>query len=1453
MSSEIRESQTASSGSVQQQQHGSGDKTRALAKLLLDRYFRTVDYPYTRHQIDSYDQFLSTDMRLIVQNANPIIIFKDIHMRQASPDPADKGAPYIDSNGSVIYKYKVEIFVGGERSDEFKISTPTISLQNTEEVRLLLPNEARLRNMTYALSVSANIFIRVTYTPVPGEKPVIWERRYDDYSFFKIPLMLHSRYCMLHGKPKEFLEQAGECSLDHGGYFVVDGAEKVLITLQESAFNTLYISLQPADPKVSTYANIACLSPSSRIVKRIAFYYMRDTDTIYVSIPFVRKPVPLFILFRALGVQADEDIFRLVFPDMNSAEAKLLLPRLEPSVGDALPFVNTWSAVQYIKTLTKGFGEAHVIDILRNQFFIHVENRPGARVAFLGECVRQFLRVQAGIDAPTNKDDTRNQRCGTSGFLIQMLFAGLYKDWVKAINKTISEEYNYNAKSLYVGERFFDMFAPGNVNRLLKQGMISDGLTRGFKGRWGSGLGEEKSGVLQALSRQSYLDFMSHCRRVVLKFDTSMKLTGPRHLNPSQFGYFCTSETPGGSSIGISKNLSILTYISTNCAPAPVIEWLLTKGGVIQCEEIFGLERVVLVPVYVNNGIVGYTQTPGDLVEILKLMKHTGFMPPAASISFNIRTRRVLIYLDEGRPLRPLIVLQGQTPRSFPAERLVRMGTWRELVMGTHPARERAGLNSSEFVDPLESRPQATFDDYRAELEKHRGVIEYVDPYEHNETFIATFPELIQPETTHTEIHPSTIMSAITTLIPYPNHNQSPRNQLSDAQSKQALSLYATNWRNRFDGTANVLCYGETPLTRTLYADYLGEGRLPYGINSVLALACFTGYNQEDGIIMNMDAIQRGYMRSLNYRSYDIFEEDDKLTGNKTRFANPATVPGWLDLRPGIDYGKLDERGIVRVGEYVDEMTAIVGAYMVSPKGQYKDASLTPQVWTRGRVESIVVTVNNMGLRLVKVRIVQDRNPEIGDKFSNRHGQKGTIGMFFRGHDMPRTNSGIVPDMIVNPHSIPSRMTMGQILEQITGKLAANVGAFGDGTAFMNEGSPVDVIGKQLEGLGYEKYGNEMLYDGQSGKMIEAIIFIGPIYGMRLKHMVEDKWNARGKGRREQKTRQPTGGRGNQGGLKIGEMDRDAIVCHSISHFLSESMMERSDGTSIPVCTGCGTVPIYNPKLNLAVCTLCDGPVQFSGSSASNLELIPPAKKSSAEIVNVAMPFATNLLGHELATFMNMGMRFITTRGIQKLRPPTSEVSDEAAEAIATSRNTFVSVGLSERRLPDYRVPEAAATGTESANTANSLEELQRDAERLGLTVIPKDVAGVESLQFTAAKQPTGIPLEGIEEERSEDMTSENANMGMMVAPVRTEEEMAKEVGSNGRGIAETPVLSFDTSAPAMLADGLTMPSQVGFAPPSTAAASAPRQRRSPGPLRVSNESSGPPSANAVVTVNKMG
>ena len=398
-----------------------GNDARELSRSLIDRYFRTNAYPYTRHHIDSYDQFVQQDLTSIIRSQNPILILKELNEKTGE------------------YKYRVEIFIGGENGTAIEIGTPTISLQDTSEVRVLYPNEARLRNLTYCSTVYADITVKITYTNDAGVVSELPVEPFLKWSLFKLPIMLHSRYCILHNKPKEFLREAGECPYDNGGYFIVEGAEKILITRQEQAFNTLYITPQK-DPKVAVFASISCLSAESRRVKRVAFALMRHVEkdgftahaTIQVSLPFVRKPVPLFLLFRALGFQSDEEILKLIFPDFESPEAKLLLDKLHPCIIDSFPFLNSYTAVQYIKTLTKGFSEAHVLDIIRNQLFIHMPNDPHSQALYLGDCVRKILRVSEGYDSKTDRDDIRNQRCLTSGFLVQELFNNSYKLWIKA-------------------------------------------------------------------------------------------------------------------------------------------------------------------------------------------------------------------------------------------------------------------------------------------------------------------------------------------------------------------------------------------------------------------------------------------------------------------------------------------------------------------------------------------------------------------------------------------------------------------------------------------------------------------------------------------------------------------------------------------------------------------------------------------------------------------------------------------------------------------------------------------------------------------------------------------------------------------------------------------------------------------------------------------------------------
>jgi len=1278
----------------------SANPNTILSRKLLETYFKTTEYPFTRHHIDSFDQFVSQDIPAIIKSNNPILLLKELMPKTNT------------------YMYRVEIFVGGLTGEEIEIGTPTIALQKATEVRILFPNEARLRNLSYVSTVYATVLVRLTInlpdTPAnqPAE-PILLE--FKRMALFQLPILLHSRYCILHNKPASFLREAGECPQDQGGYFIVDGSEKVLITRQEQAFNTLYVQQQPNNDKVQTYGNITCLSSETRQVKVVTFNWVRATDTLQVTLPYVRKPLPLFLLFRAMGVQCDEDILRLIYPDLESAEAKLIVPSLLQSIAEASPFTDSYSSVQFIKAMTKGFSEEHVYDILFNQTFIHISDKVGgSRVHFLAECVRRFMRVHLGIDPNADRDDTRNQRALTSGHLVRMLFANAYTNWKKAVRLAVDSEYAYNVDT-YRGAKFVNIFSEGNIPKLFvypgrnekgkKSGItITEGILRGFKGRWvtgGSGGGgalghsDEKSGVLQALSRISYLDFMSHTRRVVLNFDTGMKLTRPRQLHTSQYGFFCTNETPGGSSIGITKNLSLMTMLSIACDPRPMIAMLVARAWVIPCSEMRNDLMRTAVPVFLNNGIIGYTLQPYDLTEVLKLMKWTGCLPAFTSISFSIRNRKVLLFMDEGRPTRPLIHLEtGRLPK----EVLESAKTWRELVLGSFAPTAAHGLSTSLMVDPFVETPGAIpFAKYKELLGPHVGVIEYVDPYEQNEAFIVNFPEHLNKEASHMEVHPCTIVSIVNGMIPFANFNQSPRNQLSCSQSKQGVGMYATNFQNRYDNTANIMCYGESPIVRTLTYDVLGEGQMPYGHNLIMAIMPFQGYNQDDGIVFNDDSFQRGMFRNINYRSYQAFEEFDKLANTRAVIANPLRIHHWTDLKPGRDYTKLDERGIIKVGELVDENTVLVGRYIQDKSGKINDSSLTAQVWTSGRVESVVVTVNNMGMLLVKVRITQDRTPELGDKFSTRHGQKGTIGMRFRAHDLPATAEGLVPDMFVNPHCIPSRMTIAQLMEMIFGEVCYRNTMIGDATLFMSDASAPEAIGRVLEGqFGLEKTGNNILYDGASGVQMPTTIFMGPVFGMRLKHMVEDKWNARAEGRKEQRTHQPTGGRGAQGGLRIGEMERDALAGHGISRFLRESLMERADKAEIRVCNGCGTVPIFNDRQKLFVCPLCDGPVKFMGTTAQNMELLPTTQRSLATSDIVEMPYATKLLADELQTYMNMGMRILTGDAISGLKEPIYDLPEMSAVRNALGK-PLPEVVLPETRVPEYRVvvPEVLPSAEE--------------------------------------------------------------------------------------------------------------------------------------------------------------
>ncbi len=1267
------------------------------AQNVLKTYFQTYDNIFlTKHHIDSYESFIFREMSEIIFSENPITVLEE-------PLNADKG----------IYKYKTEVYVGGKDATKpeelkIKVGAPILTLDGGQTVRRMFPNEARIRNMTYAATYTANVDIVVTFSALDPSKPdgvqtITKTITFENLQLFRIPILLRSKLCATYGASRALLYEMGECRNDQGGYFIIDGSEKVLITRQEKAVNTVIVRLKPEnDQKLYCDLNVVCQDPKTKYTRSVNINRYKSSlegdtrveDGAYrVGVPGIKGGVPLFILFRALGVESDHDIVRMILPDTSAPNIKMMEAMLVPSIHDAWPCLTTEQAIEYMRLLSKGFMVEHILKILHDELFTHVPDEPLARAQYLAEIIRKMMRVELRMEPAPNRDDIRNQRLLPTGTLLRVLFTGCWGDWKSNLIMTVDKQYNYN-KTLYTDENFLNIFNEGNISNVLSTKMLNDALMRGFRGKWGTDEWNMKSGVIQPLARISFMDAMSHTRRVVSDFDTGSKLTGPRHLHPSQVGYFCTAETPTGGHIGATKNLSILTAISVYFPIDALKNWLIEKGGV---QAVAATPRHEIArgatSVQVNGGTIGFTNEPGQITYVLKLMKWTACIPPTTSISFNTAENIIRIYMDDGRPLRPLYHLdfnketqKMQWPRRF--KELLPQG-WTRMVCGDFPPTSNVGVMSANVIDPLESNPTATLQDYVQLLAPHVGCVEYVDPYESNEAYVSWWGNTADlAEHTHAEIHPCTLMGLLANMVPFSNHNQSPRNQLSCSQSKQGIGYYATNFENRFDTYGSMLCYGEGALCRTMIYDAVGNGEMPYGSNIVFCLNSFSGYNQDDGIIFNRSSIERGLFRSLAFRSYECVEEIDPISKVEYRIGNPKNILSWTDLKPGHDFTQLDETGIIREGSIITDKTVLVGRYLLNPEtGTLGDASVLPTVFTTGRVDKVVVLHQANGMRLVRIRIFEERVPELGDKFSSRHGQKGTIGMLMDAVDMPRLPSGIVPDVMVNPHCIPSRMTVAQMLEQVFGRLGAEIGAKINATTFMNDNQSLKAMGDALEILGLHRTGEEIVYSGITGKMYTTSVFMGPLHFMRIKHLVSDKLNARGAGRREQRTHQPTGGRGNEGGMRMGEMERDVLIAHGVAKMLEESYTVRSDGTDFWICNGCGTIPIYNESQRMFVCPACDGPLTYQGNTADTIGLVLPVRKSRVTFSRVHMPYALKLMDQELTTYMNGGFRFITEKHARRFREP----ADLQLAELKESQESLLGVQIGELQQQFDEIERATA------------------------------------------------------------------------------------------------------------------------------------------------------------------
>ena len=1172
---------------------------------IIDTYFKTNKDYLTIHHLDSYHNFLNNRIIGIINNSNPLINLKD------------------KIEGTAEYRYKLEIWIGGSEGNQLFIGKPIISSSTNK--KQLYPNEARLKNLTYATDIYADILVRYTLRDNAYEDPQITEETYSNIKIGKIPIMLHSQYCVLYNKPEKLLTEMGECPYDQGGYFIINGKEKVIVSQEKGSENNVYIN-KTSNPLYEYYAEVKSYSEQSfQAPRSTSLKLLNKNGNIVVDIPSFRASIPLFILFRALGINTDKDICNFICVDNNEKLNNMIREVLVPSINDVGPVYNQNEAIYFLEKLTRFKSIYHVFKILEEDFVPHIGSDFTNKAFYLGYIVNKLILVSLGIIKKTDKDSFSNKRIDLSGFLLSGLFRELFGEFRKKCYKTIDEIYNYN-KVRYSGNEFLTIVEK-NKNKIFDFLIIEKGFTNAMKGSWGVKKNPDKQGIVQDLNRLSNLGTISHLRRTNLPLSRSAKIVDPRRLHGSSWGLICPVDTPDGGNIGLHKNLAIFTKISFSSLGESIIDFL-DDYGMVKLGNIVPTELYKYTRIFVNGNWCGAHHDPEYITLLLKLFKRNGLINIFTSIAWNISDKSINIRTDQGRTMRPLYIVkntdginnQQLTLDQHILDNIDSMN-WYDFIFGGLKRRDgkprELDIYSSEYISPEVFGLNIDVD-LLENLEKTQGIIEYLDAEEENTSMIAMNQMVLTASKvihTHCELHPSLILGPLALSIPYLDHNQSPRNAFSCAQAKQAVGLYTTNYKNRMDTFANVLYYPQKPLVKTRFSKFIHNDQLPYGINAIVAIASYTGYNQEDSVIINKNAIDRGLFLSSYYRSYDTTETVEGGISSE-EICNPIFKTD-VKTKTGRNYDKLDETGVIREGTRLNGGDVIVGKVNYIGSGQLIDDSLVIKKTDVGIVDK-VFCFDTYGSKTCKVRIKSERAPVLGDKFGSRHGQKGVVGMLFNQEDMPYTKEGIVPDIIINPHAIPSRMTIGQLIECVMGKSASLLGFNVDATPF----TPFNIeeMHSILDNCGFDGYGNEILYSGKTGGQLDASIFIGPTYYSRFKHMVKDKVHSRATGPNLSLTKQPAGGRAREGGLRIGEMERDAILAHGCSQFLKESFMERADKFAVYICKYTGLIAPINPDKNIW------------NSKTEN---------QSVEYAKIIIPYAMKLLLQELNAF-GMSLRFLT-------------------------------------------------------------------------------------------------------------------------------------------------------------------------------------------------------------------
>ena len=1221
-----------------------------IAWKIIDKFFAQDPNALVKHHLESYNDFFNIKIHNIFKEKNPILIMKE------------------QNEETKEYNYKAELYIGGRSGKLIYFGKPIIYDEHREHY--MFPNEARLRNMTYAITI--HIDVEISYY-IMNEEGIYVETKslLEKIYLGKFPIMLNSDLCILNSLDKITRFNMGECRNDRGGYFIIDGKEKVLISQEKFADNMLYIK-SDFNELYSHSVEIRSVSEdASKPIRTLSIRILRpDTkhsnNQILVNIPNVRKSVPLFILMRALGVLSDKEIIKMCLLDLEKYESYISL--FIPSIHDAGNIFNQEVALKYLATLTKGKTIPHIMEILMDYLLPHIgENNFTDKAFFIGHMVKEVLQVYKNDKKPTDRDSFKYKRVELAGTLIYDLFKEYYTLQQKHIFQKIDKEYYYK-QGIY--QKDFISLIENNYLEYFKERILESGFRKAFKGNWGAEEHTKRPEVVQDLNRLSYNSFLSHLRKINLPLDSSAKVIGPRLLHSSQWGIIDPVDTPDGGNVGLHKHMSLGCLITSGYSSKAIIELLRTVFFMELLNECIIEYIAHATKVFVNGAWVGIVTKPVEVIDLLKKYRRIGLIPIYTSISWSIKEDIIYIYSDSGRLTRPVLYLNNNKPcyeEEFIYTKFENNDfNYNELLIGfnkfkMYDAEKREqSFTISDVIrsntvffnlnDLYDKSISINVETALNELLAKAGIIDYLDTAESEMALIATYSNQITKFTSHCEIHPSLLLGIMGNQIVFPENNQLPRDLFSCGQSKQGVSLYNSNYQNRIDKMGVVLNNGQIPLVKSRYLKYIYNEEHTYGINAIVAIGSYGGYNVEDSILFNEGSINRGMFNTTYFNMYEAREESTKVAGSNidSRFIN-IDSKNVVGKKPGYDYSLLDDNGLIRENTPLDDRKVVIGKVTtnITNPDTFTDASITPKKGQLGYVDKAFITEGEEGFRIAKIRIREERLPAQGDKFCSRCGQKGTVGLIVPEENMPFNAEGIRPDLIINPHALPSRMTIGQLIETLMGKACAYYGGFGDCTAFVNKGPKQELFGSLLRNIGYSSTGNELMYSGETGEQLEMEFFTGPCYYMRLKHMVKDKINYRAQGPRTIITRQTVQGRANDGGLRIGEMERDGIIAHGATSFLKESMLDRGDDYYVAICNNSGTIAIYNESKNIFISPFADGPLKYSENieNTMNLDVISKYGKSFS-IVRV--PYSFKLLMQELQV-MNIQMRIITEDNIDQL------------------------------------------------------------------------------------------------------------------------------------------------------------------------------------------------------------